>query len=214
MIHDRRPFRYGPDALLQQQRWEVQLLSADAQRALQLLESQRARLRQCLEAVAGTEDALRSLYATPGGIPLEQRALLQAYLDHLRRTELAQRQQVAVAESRQEQILSQLHANRVSVRSMEIHRERKRLAHECEVIARDIKAADDQWLLSRRHGGARVLVFSTRTQPDASRHAVRGMGAAAVHESYDSAVDASGRSSLEASADTQSAPSPHEAGKD
>lgn len=165
------PFRYGPDALLEQTRWEAQLLAADTARAQRLLEAQRTALRRTREAIGQGEDALRALYTDAVGISLGRRALVQDYLDQQRGIEARQRQEVDLAEARYEQIFTQLHAKRLSMEVMEAHRERKRLAHAQAAASRAWRRADDAWLLA---GGARaartslvparVLAFAARKE--------------------------------------------------
>lgn len=146
-------FHYGPDALLEQARWELQLLAADASRALRLLEAQRAVLRRTREAIADVEASLRALYSDANGISLGRRALLQGYLEQQRAMEAWQQHEVTQAQARHEQTAAQLHAKRVDIKVMETHRARKLSAHVQAFQSRAWRVADNVWLVA---GGARA----------------------------------------------------------
>ena len=149
MDEKRRPFAYRLHAVLRKDRWEGEVLGAEASRALQLLEECRRREQETLASVARVEAELREQAGERQSIPLARRRILQLFL----------REQYVLAETRERertkaeglhaQVMQQLETKRRSIKALERHEERKRLEHDNEQARAAIKASDDAWLMRR-----------------------------------------------------------------
>jgi hypothetical protein len=145
-----KPFAYRPAALLKKDRWEGQVLGAEAGRARRVVEESVRREQEVLDGVARTEAELRELHAADRSIPLERRRILDLFLRHQHAVAALRQRDRATAEGVYAQVLQQLESKHRGIKAMENHEQRKRHEHEGEQTRAAFKAHDDAWLLRRR----------------------------------------------------------------
>jgi hypothetical protein len=141
----RRPL----DALLKQRHWERETLGMEAARARRIWEDRDGAHRLVLELIADAESQLREVYTSPRGISLERRHILEVFLKHQHEIARERQQAAATAQALYKQIIAQLEASRVAVKVLEKHEERSTRAHEQRERRRELRAADEMWLLRR-----------------------------------------------------------------
>ncbi len=145
-----RPFEYRPAAVLKRDRWEGQVLGAEAGRARRVVEESLKREQEALAGVARTEAELRELHATDRSISLERRRILDLFLRHQHAVAAVRQHDRASAEGVYAQVLQQLESKHRGIKAMENHEQRKRHEHVSEQARAVFKAQDDAWLLRRR----------------------------------------------------------------
>ena len=137
------------DALLKQRQWERDALALEAARARRIWEERNGAYQAVLALIAGAESQLRQLYEAPAGIALERRHILEVFLKHQYEVATEWQHAVAAAQAVYAQVMGQLEGSRVVVKVLEKHGERKMLAHEQIERRRELRAADDLWLLRK-----------------------------------------------------------------
>jgi hypothetical protein len=145
-----KPFAYRPAALLKKDRWEGQVLGAEAGRARCVVEETRRREQESLDGVARTEAELRELYSAERSIPIDRQRILGLFLRHQHAVATVRQNDRASAEGVYAQVLQQLESKHRSIKAMENHEQRKRHEHDSGQARAVFKAQDDAWLLRRR----------------------------------------------------------------
>lgn len=147
-----KPFSYPLAAMLKKDRWEGQVLGAEAGVARRVVDECRKREQETLDLIASLEAELRGLCGDGQPIPLERRRILDLFLRHQYGVAALRRQEHAQAESVHAQVLQQLQAKHRSIKTMEQHQQRKRDEHDEAQTRAQLKAQDDSWLLRKRGG--------------------------------------------------------------
>jgi hypothetical protein len=145
-----KPFAYRPAAVLKKDRWEGQVLGAEAGRARRVVEESRRREQEALDGVAQTEAELRDLYRTDRSLSLEWRRILDLFPSHQHAVAAIRQRDRASAEGVYAQVLQQLETKHRGIKAMENHEQRKRHEHEDGETRAAFKLQDDAWLLRRR----------------------------------------------------------------
>lgn len=145
-----KPFNYRLAAVLKKDRWEGQVLGAEASRARRVMEETRRRHREALDGIAKTEVELRELCQSEQPIPLERRRILDLFLRHQHAVAAVRQQDTANAETVYGQVMTQLESKHKAIKALENHQDRKRRAHDVEQTRQLLKAHDELWLISKR----------------------------------------------------------------
>ena len=145
-------FKFRLLPLLKKDRFEGQLLGAEARRAGQVLKENEQRHQAALGRVSETEAALRDSCRQEQSIELGQREILYAYLRYSHGVAEDCRKDATEARSVYEDVLNKLETKRKAIRTLEKQRDRKRREHDAEERRLDSKQADEAWL-QRRSGG-------------------------------------------------------------
>lgn len=145
-----KPFIYRLAAVLKKDRWDGQVLGAEAGRARLVVEESRKREQEALDGVAQTEGELRELCRSQQPIPLERRRILDLFLRHQRAVAAMRQRERASAEGVLAQVLQQLQSKHQSIKAMEHHEDRKRQQHDGQQMRAAFKAHDDSWLVRKR----------------------------------------------------------------
>jgi hypothetical protein len=145
-----RPFAYRLAAVLRKDRWEGEVLGAEATRALRLVEECQRRQEETLARVAQAETELRELCGERQSIPLDRRRILHLFLRDQYALAEARALEHAKADGLYAQVLHQLASKRRSIQALEHHEERQRQAHAGEQARAAFKANDAAWLVRRQ----------------------------------------------------------------
>lgn len=141
--------RHALDALLKQRQWERDALALEAVRARRIWEERNGAHQAVLDVIAGAEAQLRRLYEAPAGIALERRHILEVFLKHQHEVAHERQQAATSAQTLYAQVMRQLDGSRLAVKVLEKHGERSMHAHDQHERRRELRAADDMWLLRR-----------------------------------------------------------------
>lgn len=149
MLDPKQPFKYKLDPILRRERWDGEVLGAEAARARAVEEDKRRLLDQVAASIRAAEAELRALHRANEPIPLERRQLLTAFLQHQHVQAALRAQELAQAEQIHREALAALQAKRRSTRALENHRDRRKSEHDVEQTRQSLKRADESWLLRR-----------------------------------------------------------------
>jgi hypothetical protein len=141
--------RHPLDALLKQRQWERDALSLEAARARRIWEERNDAHHAVLDLIAGAESQMRQLYEAPARISLERRRILELFLKHQHEVAGERQQAAASAQTLHAQVMAQLDASRLAVKVLEKHDERSMRTHDQRERRRELRIADDMWLLRR-----------------------------------------------------------------
>lgn len=145
-----KPFSYRLAAVLKKDRWEGQVLGAEASRARLVVEETRKRHREALDGIATTEAELRELCQSEQQIPLERRRILDLFLRHQHAVAAIRQQDTARAETLYGQVMTQLESKHKAIKALENHQDRKRQVHDVQQTRQSLTAHDELWLLGKR----------------------------------------------------------------
>ena len=145
-------FKFRLLSLLKKDRFEGEVLGAEAKRAGLLLEEQEQRHQAALGRISQTESALRDLSQQEQRISMGQREILYTYLRYSHGVAETCKKDATKARADYEDVLGRLETKRQAIRTLEKQQDRKRREHDTEERRLDSKQADEAWLQRRSDG--------------------------------------------------------------
>jgi hypothetical protein len=136
-------FEYRLEALIRLRSAERDALKTSANEAAREVEKRSRECDDLVHVISRAEGELRELCASGERIAVDEQMRLQAYLGEERRRHKAKRRELGEAVERMNKISAELQARSRDARALELHRERKRHAHDAEQQRASFDAADE-----------------------------------------------------------------------
>lgn len=149
-----KPFHYSLEALLRKRNWDLQALSLEVQQALVYKEHQQRICEDMRLKILGGEDALREHHAMNMEIQPEQYNALLMFISDLRDALVVAEGRLREAADKHSELFDKLVVSKQSIKSLERHKELRRLDHRVEEQREEIRDSDELWLL---RAGARDI---------------------------------------------------------